>query len=113
MVAGGDEVGDAGTCREAGRLLQETDDYVRRRTHRVEDVARVEHEVHLPLQDGVNRPSVRLLYVYLALVAVGFGTELRVPGVSQVRIRDVCDSDYIVLALPVIWDLRYFSQRIP
>ena len=94
VVAGGDEVGDTGACRDAGCLLQEADDHVRRRTHRVEDVARVDHEVHILLQDGVNRPPVSFLYVYLALVAVGLGAELRKPGVSQVRIRDMGYADY-------------------
>jgi hypothetical protein len=57
----------------------------------------VDHEVYVSLQDGVNRLSVRFLYVYLTLVAVGLGAELRVPGVPQVRIRDVRNTDYGVI----------------
>jgi hypothetical protein len=30
----------------------------------------VDHQIHVPLQDLVNRPPVRLLHVHLALVAV-------------------------------------------
>jgi hypothetical protein len=70
-------------------LLQETDNDVRRRAYRVEYVAGVDHQVHVPLQDGVNRPRVRLLYVNLPLVSPGLGVQLRVPRVSKVRIRDV------------------------
>jgi hypothetical protein len=46
----------------------------------------VDDEVHVPLQDGVDGPSIGLLNVDLALVAAGLGVELRVPGVPQVRI---------------------------
>src|SRR5829696_244066 len=89
MVARGDEVGDVRVEREAGGLLQEADDHVRRRPHRVEDIAGVDHQVHLPLQDGVNRPPVSLLNIHLPLVAACLGAKLRVPRVPQVRIRDV------------------------
>jgi hypothetical protein len=54
---------------------------MRCRAHRVEDVARVDHQVHVPLQYFVDSPSVRLLDVDLSLVAVGLWAELRVPGV--------------------------------
>jgi hypothetical protein len=57
----------------------------------------VDHQVHLPLQDGVHRPRVSLLHVHLPLVAVGLRAELRVPGVPQVRIRDVSYANYGVI----------------
>ncbi len=88
VVSCGDEVGDV-LPREAGGLLEEADDHVRRGPHRVEDVAGVDHQVHVPLQDGVHRPPVGLLDVHLPLVAARLGVELRVAGVPEVRIRDV------------------------
>jgi hypothetical protein len=60
----------------------------------------VDDEVHLPLQDGVDGPSIGLLNVDLALVAARLGIELRVPGVSQVRIRDVGYAYYVPAILP-------------
>ena len=91
VVAGGDEVGDTGPGGDAGRLLQEADDDVRRGPHGVEGVAGVDHQVHVPLQDGVHRPPVSLLNVHLPLVPPRLRAQPRVPGVSQVRIRDVRD----------------------
>ena len=73
MVAGGYQVGDVGVERDAGRLLQEADDHVRRRPHRVEDVAGVDHQVNVTLQDGVDRPPVSLLNVNLPLVPARLG----------------------------------------
>ncbi len=64
---------------------------MRRRPYRIEDVARVYDEVNISLQDGVYSPRVRLLYVYLSLVAPRLRTEPRVPRVSQVCVRDVRD----------------------
>jgi hypothetical protein len=60
----------------------------------------VDDEVHLPLQDGVDGPPVGLLDVDLALVAARLGIELRVPGVTQVRVRDVGYANYVPAILP-------------
>jgi hypothetical protein len=60
----------------------------------------MDDEVHVPLQDGVDGPSIGLLNVDLALVAAGFGMELRVPGVTQVRVRDVGYANYGPAILP-------------
>ncbi len=87
-------------ARDAGRLLQKADDHVRSRPDRVEDIAGVDDKVHVPLQDGVDGPSVSLLHVDLALVAASLGIELRVPGVSQVRVRDVGYAYYVPVILP-------------
>jgi hypothetical protein len=57
-------------------------------------------EIHVPLQDRVDGPPVSLLNVDLALVAARLGVELRVPGVTQVRIRDVGYANYIPAILP-------------
>jgi hypothetical protein len=54
---------------------------MRRRAHRIEDVAGVDDQVHIPLQDGVHSPPVSLLNVHLPLVAARLGMELRVPAV--------------------------------
>src|ERR671933_993264 len=89
MVSGDAEVGDAGVARDPARLLEEADDHVCRWADGVEDVTRVDHEVHIPLQDLVYRPPVRLLRVYLSLVTVRFRVKPRVAGVPQVRIRDM------------------------
>ena len=102
MVAGGDQVGDAAACDAEG-LFQEADYYVGCRPDRVEDVARVNDEIHFPLQDGVNGPSVSLLDVDLALVTARLGMELRVPGVPQVRIRDVRYAYYVPAILPRVY----------
>jgi hypothetical protein len=55
----------------------------------------VDHQVHVPLQDGVHRPPVSLLNVHLPLVAPRLRAQLRVPGVPQVRIRDVGYTNYV------------------
>ena len=81
VVAGSDEVGDVGVERDAGRLLQEADDHVRRRAHRVKDVAGVNDKVNVSLQNGVYRPPIRLLYVHLPLVASCPRAQPRVPRV--------------------------------
>jgi hypothetical protein len=60
----------------------------------------VNNDVHIPLQDGVDGPPVGLLDVDLALVAARLGIELRVPGVTQVRIRDVGYANYVPAILP-------------
>jgi hypothetical protein len=60
----------------------------------------MDDEVHVPLQDGVDGPSIGLLNVDLALVAAGFRMELRVPGVTQVRVRDVGYANYGPAILP-------------
>jgi hypothetical protein len=67
---------------------------VRRRPHRVEHVARVHDEVHVPLQDLIHNPLVGALNVNLPLVAVGGGIQPRVAAVAEVRIRDVGYADY-------------------
>ena len=90
MVACGDQVGDVLAC-DAESLFQEADDHVRSRAHRVEDVAGVDYQVHIPLQDGVYSPPVSLLDVDLTLIPARLLVELRVPRVPQVRIRDVSD----------------------
>ena len=59
--------------------------------HRVEGVAGVDHQVHVPLQDGVHSPPVSLLNVNLPLVAPRLRAQPRVAGVPQVRIRNVGD----------------------
>jgi hypothetical protein len=69
---------------------------VRRRPDGIEDVAGVDDQVHIPLQDGVHSPPVSLLDVHLPLVAARLGMELRVPTVSQVCIRDVGDRYYLI-----------------
>ena len=74
---------------------------MRRRPDRVEDVAGVDDEVHIPLQDGVDGPPVSLLDVDLPLVAARLGMELRVPAVPQVRIRDVGYAYYVSVVLPI------------
>src|SRR5215212_3678103 len=78
-------------ARHAESLFQEADDHMRRRAHRIEDIAGVDHQVHVALQDGVHSPPVSLLDVHLPLVAASLLMELRVPTVSQVCIRDVGD----------------------
>ncbi len=54
----------------------------------------MDHEIHVPLQDGVNRLAICLLHIHLALVAVGLRAELRIAGVPQVSIRDVGYANY-------------------
>jgi len=60
----------------------------------------VDDKVHVPLQDGVDSPSIGLLNVDLALVAARLGMKLRVPGVTQVRVRDVGYAYYGPAILP-------------
>jgi hypothetical protein len=60
----------------------------------------MDDEVHVPPQNGVDDPPVGLLNVDLALVAARLGIELRVPGVPQVRIRDVGYAYYVPAILP-------------
>src|SRR3712207_5405854 len=91
MISGGDEVGDVGVQRDPGRLLEEADDNVRRRSHRVKDVAGVDDEIDIPLQNGVHRPPVSLLYINLPLVTARPRAQLRVPRVPEVRVRDMSD----------------------
>ena len=110
MVPGGDQVRDA-QLGDAECLLQEADDYVRRRTHRVEHVAGVDYEVHVPLQDGVHRPLVSLLNVHLPLVAVRGRVQLRVPRVTQMRVRDVGYTNYGLRCLPYILSYLFYPQR--
>jgi hypothetical protein len=55
----------------------------------------VDHQVHFPLQNGVNRPRVCLLYVNLPLVPACLRVKLRVPRVPQVRVRDVGYAYYV------------------
>jgi hypothetical protein len=59
----------------------------------------VDDKVYVPLQDGVDGPSIGLLNVDLALVAARLGVELRVPGVPQVRVRDVGYANYVCAIL--------------
>jgi hypothetical protein len=42
----------------------------------------VDHQVHIPLQDGIHGPPVSLLDVHLSLIAARLLMELRVPAVS-------------------------------
>jgi hypothetical protein len=65
----------------------------------VEDITGVDHDVHVPLQDGVDRPPVGLLDVNLPLVAVRHGVESRVPRVPEMRIRDVGYANYVGMVL--------------
>ena len=74
---------------------------MRRRAHRIEDVAGVDDKVHIALQDGVNSPPVSFLDVHLPLVTARLGMELRVPAVPQMRIRDVGYADYISAFLSI------------
>jgi hypothetical protein len=60
----------------------------------------VDDEVNIPLQDGGDGPSVRLLDVDLALIAARLRVELGVPGVTQVRVRDVGYANYGPVILP-------------
>jgi hypothetical protein len=60
----------------------------------------VDDEVHVPLQDGVDGPSIGLLNVDLTLVAARLGMQLRVPGITQVRVRDVGYANYGPAILP-------------
>jgi len=90
MVACCDQVRDILAC-DAESLFQEADDHMRRRAHRIEDVAGVDDQVHIPLQDGVHSPPVSLLNVNLPLVAPRLRAQPRVAGVPQVRIRNVGD----------------------
>jgi hypothetical protein len=94
------DVGNTSPCGDAGRLLKEADDDVRSGPDRVKDVAGVNNDVNVPLQDGVDRPSVGLLDVDLPLVAVRLGVEPRVARVPEMRIRDVGYADYVVEILP-------------
>jgi hypothetical protein len=54
---------------------------MRRRAHRIEDIAGVNDQVHIALQDGVHSPPVSLLDVNLPLVAARLGMELGIPAV--------------------------------
>jgi hypothetical protein len=94
MVACCDQVGDVLSCNSES-LFQEADDHMRRRAHRIEDVAGVDHKVHIALQDGFNSTPVSLLDVHLSLVSARLGMELGVPGVPQMSIRDVGYADYV------------------
>ena len=94
MVACCDQVRDILAC-DAESLFQEADDHMRRRAHRIEDIAGVNDQVHIALQDGVHSPPVSLLDIDLTLVAAGVLMELRVPTVSQMSIRDVGYADYV------------------
>jgi hypothetical protein len=76
-------------------LFQEADDHMRRGTYRIEDIAGVNDQVHIALQDGVHSPLVSLLDIDLTLVAARVLMELRVPTVSQMSIRDVGYADYV------------------
>jgi hypothetical protein len=78
---------------------------VRCGTHRIEDVAGVDHDVHVPLQDSVHGPPVGVLDVDLSLVAVRYRVEPRVPRVPEMRIRDVGD--------PYDLELSVFIASIP
>jgi hypothetical protein len=70
----------------------------------------VDDEVHIPLQNSVHGPSVSLLDVDLALVAARLEIELRVPRVSQVRIRDVGDPyDLIPLFNPTLFRSKHMA----
>ena len=110
MVASRDQVGYV-LARYAEGLFQESDDHMGRRPDRVEDVARVNDEIHIPLQDGVNGPSVSLLDVDLALVAARLGIELRVPRVAEVCIRDVgYPYDLIPLFNPVLFRPKHMMD---
>jgi hypothetical protein len=80
VVACRDEVGDLLAC-DAESLFQEADDHMRRRAHRIEDIAGVNDQVHIALQDGVHSPPVSLLDVNLPLVAARLGMELGIPAV--------------------------------
>jgi hypothetical protein len=83
-----------------------------RGAHRVEDIARVDHQVHIPLQDGIHGPPVSLLDVHLSLIAARLLMELRVPAVSQVRVRDVGYTYYIVALLSVAIRRLYTTYRL-
>jgi hypothetical protein len=107
VVACSDQIRCA-LARDAKRLFQEADDHVRRGPDRIEDVAGVNHQVHITLQDGVHSPPVSLLDVHLPLVAARLGMELRVPAVPQMRIRDVGDPyDLIPLFNPALFRPEY------
>jgi hypothetical protein len=81
---------------------------VRRRAYGIEDVAGVDHQVHIALQDSVDSPAVSLLDVDLPLVAARLGMELRVPAVPQVCIRDVGDPYYLI---PPTWVTLFYVLR--
>jgi hypothetical protein len=85
---------------------------MRRRPDRVEDIARVDHQVHIPLQDGVHGPPVSLLDVHLPLVAASLGMELRIPAVPEMSIRDVGYTYYIVALLCVAIRRLYTTYRL-
>jgi hypothetical protein len=71
----------------------------------------VNDEIHIPLQDGVNGPSISLLDVDLALVAARLGIELRVPRVAEVCIRDVgYPYDLIPLFNPVLFRPKHMMD---
>jgi hypothetical protein len=88
-------------------LFQEADDDVRRRADGVENIARVDHKVHVPLQDPIHRPSISLLNIHLPLIAAGVRVQLRVPGIPKMRIRNVSYANYVVRFLS-IFDYRLF-----
>src|SRR5215217_9000732 len=106
VVASRDQVRDVLPGNAEG-LFEETDDHVRRGTHGVEDVAGMNDQVDIPLQDGVHSPPVSLLDIDLALVAARLPMQLRVPRVPQVRIRDVGDPyDLTPLSEPALFRLK-------
>jgi hypothetical protein len=59
----------------------------------------VNHQVHIPLQDGIDSPPVSLLDIHLPLVAARLLMKLRVPRVPQVCIRYVGYTDYVFVIL--------------
>jgi hypothetical protein len=107
VVARCDEVGNV-LARDAESLFQETDDHVRRGAHRIEDIAGVNDQVHISLQNCIDSPSVSLLDVDLALITASLLMEPRVPRVSQMSIRDVGDLyDLIPLFNPALFRPEY------
>lgn len=103
-----DQVGDFLAC-DAESLFQETDDHMRRRAHRIEDIAGMDNQVYVAFQNGVDCPPVSLLDVDLALIAASLLMELRVPRVPQVCIRDVGDPYDLI---PLFETALFWSARM-
>jgi len=74
---------------------------MRRGPYRIEDVARMDNQVHIPIQNSVDGPPVSLLDVDLPLVAARLLMKLRIPRVPQVCVRDVSYTDYVSMILSI------------
>jgi hypothetical protein len=71
----------------------------------------VDHQVNIPLQDGVDGPPVGLLDVDLPLVAAGLLMELGIPRVPQMCIRDVGYADYVPVILSISKPRLFYLHR--